>query len=111
MTSTLVVSSYIEAHMAWQVVDVWDGYFYQMFYVEVEEQVLERLCPMFIYPNFQLLNLTSGLTVVTNSLHLKYLLFSFFVSTQLNIFSSIFQLNLQLEVYISQTRSLIHDIL
>ena len=61
MTSTLVVS-YIEAHMAWQV-DVWDGYFYQMFYVEVEEQVLERLCPMFIYPNFQLLNLTSGLTV------------------------------------------------
>ena len=92
MTSTLVVSSYIEAHMAWQVVDVWDGYFYQMFYVEVEEQVLERLCPMFIYPNFQLLNLTSGLTVVTNSLHLKYLLFSFFVSTQLNIFSSIFQL-------------------
>ena len=32
---------------------------------------------MFIYPNFQLLNLTSGLTVGTNSLHLKYLLFSF----------------------------------
>ena len=65
MTSALVVSSCSEAHMAWQVDvwDVWDGYFYQMFYVEVEEQVLERLCPMFIYPNFQLLNLTSGLTV------------------------------------------------
>ena len=63
MTSTLAVLAILKP--TWQVVDVWDVHFYQMFYVEVEEQVLvlERLCPMFIYPNFQLLNLTSGLTV------------------------------------------------
>ena len=33
------------------------------------------MCPMFIYPNFQLLNLTSGLrllVVVTNSLQLQW---------------------------------------
>ena len=60
MTSTLAVLAILKP--TWQV-DVWDVYFYQMFYVEVAEQVLERLCPMFIYPNFQLLNLTSGLTV------------------------------------------------
>ena len=86
----------------WQV-DVWDVYFYQMFYVEVEEQVLERLCPMFIYPNFQLLNLTSGLTVGTNSLHLKYLLFSFLVSTKYFFFSKWSAPSQDGYSYISQT--------